>query len=64
MIEFWILGTYVVGTAFGYYIGRNQSQLESVGATIDSLIDKGFLQTRTGKNGEVEILKWNESKND
>ena len=53
----------VVFTAVGYFWGlRNQIQ-NIVAATIDSLIDDGYLKTRgTGK--DMEVLKWREWEND
>jgi hypothetical protein len=49
----WLLLSYTVGTVFGMKMRFDKV----IGTTIDSLIDNGFLRTRTNEKGEVEILK-------
>jgi hypothetical protein len=52
--------TAVVFTLIGYNWGSKRAAMTSVAATIDSLIDDGYLQTR-GVGRDMEILKWNET---
>ena len=55
--------TAVIFTAVGYVWGIRDQIKNIVAATIDSLIDDGYLKTRgTGK--DMEILKWREWEND
>jgi hypothetical protein len=56
----WLLFAYAVGTGFGYVLGKTSSIKNAAEVTIDSLIEKGYLKTRRGANGELEILKYNE----
>jgi hypothetical protein len=58
--EGWLFLAYAVGTGFGLWIGLKVSILRVTEATIDSLIENGFLKTRRNALGEVEILKYNE----
>lgn len=51
----------IVFTAFGWYLGVRNKMETVVAATIDNLIEDGYLKTRgTGK--DMEILKWREWK--
>lgn len=59
MVEAWILVAYVVGTMFGYMVGRGKV-MEVVSHTIDKLVSDGFIQTRKTDDGEIELLKWYE----
>jgi len=53
----------VIFTAVGYLWGLRNQMKNIIAATIDSLIDDGYLKTRgTGEN--MEILKWREWNND
>lgn len=57
----WLFLAYVVGTLFGMYVGWQAFGQKIVEMTIDSLIENGFLKTRENADGEIEILKHNES---
>ena len=52
----WLLLAYVAGTLFGLWT----KQQKTIGLTIDSLIEKGYLKHRKDANGDIEILKYNE----
>lgn len=52
----WLALAYIVGTLFGLWY----KQKGTVEATIDSLIDNGYLKHRKDAKGEIEILKYNE----
>lgn len=53
----------VVFTAVGYLWGIRSNLTSIIAATIDSLIEDGYLKTRgTGK--DMEILKWREWERD
>ena len=54
----WLLGAYVAGSAATYYLFLKKNFIDATEATIDTLIDNGFLRVRKGDNGELEILKW------
>jgi hypothetical protein len=56
----WLLGAYVAGSGATYYLFLKKNFLDATEATIDSLIENGFLRTKRGTDGEVEILKWND----
>jgi hypothetical protein len=55
----WLLGAYVAGSAATYYLFLKKNFLDATEATIDTLIANGFLRTKRGTDGEIEILKWN-----
>lgn len=59
MVELFILGSYVIGTAFGYYLGKQKGRYEGITTCIDNLINQGYLKYRGVKNNP-EILKHNE----
>jgi len=53
----WLLTTYVVGTAFGFYMGKSSRVYEALEKLIDQLIDDGYIKTKgSGKN--IELLKY------
>ena len=54
--EVWLLATAVIFTILGWRMGKQNS----IEQTIDALISQGFLRTRRQKDGELEILKWND----
>jgi len=49
-----------VGTLFGYLLNltaRKQFFVRGVEATIDSLIDAGYLRADIGDDGEIHLIK-------
>lgn len=63
MVEFFLLLTAVVFTGVGYYFGAEAKTTNIVGATIDDLIDRGYLKT-VGYGKNMEIVKWEDWCND
>ena len=59
MVEGFILLSYVLGTAFGWYVGRSFGLKKGIVDTIDSLIDQGYLKWK-GPKSNPDIMKWNE----
>lgn len=55
----WLFGTAVVFTAFGRYMALKSHVVDAVTATIDSLIEDGYLKTR-GTGANMVILKHTE----
>jgi hypothetical protein len=55
----WLLGAYLAGSGATYYLFLKKNFLDATEATIDTLIENGFLRTKRSADGEVEILKWN-----
>jgi hypothetical protein len=53
----WLLISYVVGTAFGFYMGKRYLIHEALDILIDQLIEDGYIKTKgSGKN--IELLKY------
>lgn len=57
MIEGWIFGTALVFTALGWKMGRDAVIPSVVSATIESLIEDGYLKT-TGHGDEETLVLW------
>ena len=57
----WLLAAYVAGSGATWYLFLRQNFLNATEATIDNLINNGFLRYKRGDDGELEILKWNET---
>ena len=55
-----LFGTAVLFTVVGYGWGARVRLEKAVTATIDSLIQDGYLKTRRNDDGEIVILKQNE----
>jgi len=60
MIEWWMFGTYLAGSVVTYYLFVIKAGANVIEVTIDKLIADGFLRCKISKNGQLEILKWNE----
>ena len=58
-INLMLLIVAVIFTAVGWYFGKKDQVTDIVAATIDSLIEDGYLKTR-GVGREMEILKHTE----
>jgi|TARA_X000001036_G_scaffold177580_1_gene168117 hypothetical protein len=56
----WLLLAYVTGSVFTGYIFYKSGTRFGIENTIDSLIDQGFLRHKKDKDGEIEIIKWND----
>ena len=54
-----LLLTAVVFTAFGLWVGRRSQTEEIVEATLDSLIEDGYIKTE-GRGANMEIIRWQE----
>jgi hypothetical protein len=59
MVEGFIFVSYLVGTVFGYYWGKSRGHNQGIEATIDSLIEKGYLKFKGNKHNP-EILRHDE----
>jgi len=55
MVEAFIFTAYVAGTAFGYFWGKEKGRLQGIEATIDNLIEKGYLKA-TGSKSNPNIV--------
>ena len=50
---------YTVGTLFGLYVGSKLNTLKIVEKTVDDLITRRYIKTKT-VNGELELLQYDE----
>ena len=50
---------YAVGTGAGYWLGLAKGRISGVEATIDGLLEQGYLKYRGHKN-DPEIMKFDE----
>jgi|TARA_A200000159_G_scaffold120792_1_gene114947 hypothetical protein len=61
--ELWLLATAVIFTYVGKWMQSNvvrQDINKLIEATIDRLIEDGYVKTRLDENGEVELVKHGE----
>ena len=58
--ELWLVGTAILFTGIGFYMGFNSSTRTAVERTIDVLIEEGYIKSRTNEDGSLELLKHNE----
>jgi len=52
----WLLGTAIIFTLFGRYTAYRDALADVVSATIDSLIDDGYIKTK-GTGEDMQLLK-------
>ena len=62
-MTYWLLATSIIFTFVGRYFAQKEDVTDIVAATIDSLIEEGYLKTKTGDNGDIEVLKYDEETN-
>jgi len=62
-MTYWLLGTAVIFTFVGRYTAYQDHLQDVVAATIDSLIDDGYIKTK-GEGEDMEILKHWEHNNE
>lgn len=60
---YWLLGTAVIFTFVGRYTAYKDALQDVVAATIDSLIEDGYIKTK-GEGEDMEILKHWEHNNE
>lgn len=58
----WLFFAYTLGSVFTGYVFYKSGTRFGIESTIDGLIEQGFLRHKK-KNGEIEILKWNDCSN-
>ena len=56
----WLFFAYALGSVFTGYVFYKSGTRNGIESTIDSLIAQGFLRHKKDKDGEVEIIKWND----
>lgn len=56
---YWLLGTAIIFTLVGRYMGFRSALEDVIAATIDSLIDDGYIKTK-GKGEDMKLLKHTE----
>ncbi len=56
----WIFAAYAMGSVITYFIARRGILELAIEATISSLVQEGFIRHRRDKDGQIELLKWNE----
>ena len=57
----WLLVAYTTGSVFTGWVLHKSGVRNGIENTIDSLVDQGFLRHKKDNDGEIEILKWNDS---
>lgn len=56
----WLFGAYLAGSTATYFLMLKSTFIDATSKTIDTLIEGGFLRYKKNKDGEIEILKWND----
>ena len=54
---YWYCLAYIVGTAVGYYIGRNTGYIKAVNDTLCTLVDEHYVRTRILKDGSTDLIR-------
>ena len=54
---YWYAIAYTVGTGFGFWIGSRYGIGKGILVTIETLVEGGYLKTRTLADGEVDLIK-------
>lgn len=62
MSYFWIFVAYVVGTAAGFYFGRNHGIKVGSVLTFDLFVKMGYVKYEINDAGEISLLKIDNNK--
>jgi len=54
---YWYVGAYVVGTVMGFWFGRNHGISLGILTAVATLIEGGYVKTRTSPDGELDLIK-------
>ena len=54
---YWFGLAYIVGTVFGFWIGRNYGIGLGILTTLSTLVEGGYVKTRKDSNGELDLIK-------
>ena len=58
--EIWLLGTALVFTLVGYYMGRNAGQQRGIEMCLAALIAMKIVKLKKMPNGDEEVVQYNE----
>lgn len=53
---YWYGLAYIIGTVFGFWIGSRYGMGKGVLLTLETLVEGGYVKTRT-VNGELDLIK-------
>lgn len=59
-MHLWLLGTAIMFTYVGKWIHWRSNLNSIIEQTIDNLISDGYVKTRLDKNGQIEIVQFEE----
>ncbi len=54
---YWYALAYVLGTAFGFWVGHKAGIGKGILITLTTLVEDGNLKTRTTDDGELDLIK-------
>jgi len=54
---YWYTLAYVVGTAMGFWFGRSHGIGLGILTAVATLIEGGYVKTRTSPDGELDLIK-------
>ena len=54
---YWYALAYAVGTGCGFFFGRNYGIGVGILTTVATLIEGGYVKTRTSPEGELDLIK-------
>lgn len=54
---YWFGLAYLVGTVFGLYVGSRYGISKGILVTLETLVEGGYVKTRTNEDGEMDLLK-------
>jgi len=58
--ELWLLGTALIFTLVGYFMGRSTGQRRGIEMCLEALIAMKVVKLKTMPNGEEEVVQYDE----
>ena len=60
MIIVEVIVSYIVGSIVGFWMFKQMTTERTIAATLDNLVDEGYIRTRVDKEGITQLYKYDE----
>jgi len=58
-----VIVSYIVGSVMGFWLFKQMTTERTIAATLDNLVDEGYIRTRVDEDGITQLYKYDEKPN-
>jgi len=58
-----VIVSYIVGSVMGFWLFKQMTTERTIAATLDNLVDEGYIRTRVDEDGITQLYKYDELPN-